>query len=157
MVAILVNVGALHALGAILAICSGTAAIAQPVVYRCETAGKVAYSDSPCVGAKVIDATPTQGMDKMAGRSRKGREVQRDEFNRQLDGAIRPLTSRSHEDMNVLRKRVYLPAKDQQQCARLDGLLPTLEADAQAAKGEARARADVDLYKVRKQFFDLKC
>lgn len=126
-------------------------------VYRCETAGKVSYSDAPCVGAKVIDATPTQGVDKMAGQSRKGREVQRDEFNRQLDGAIRPLTGRSHDDMNVMRKRVHLPAKDQQQCARLDGLLPTIEADALAARGEAKARADVDLYKARKQFFGLKC
>jgi len=96
-------------------------------------------------------------MDKMTGQSRKGREVQRDEFNRQFDQALRPLHGRSHDDMNVLRKRVYLPAKNQQQCARLDGLLPTMEADALAARGEAKARADVDLYKARKQFFDLKC
>lgn len=142
------------ALSAAPFLCSSV--VAQQV-YRCDTGGKVAYSDAPCVGAKVIDATPTQGMDKMAGQSRKGREVQRDEFNRQLDGAIRPLTGRSHDDMNVLRKRVYLPAKDQQQCTRLDGLLPTMEADALAARGEAKARADVDLYKARKQFFDLKC
>jgi hypothetical protein len=43
---------------------------AQKPVYRCETAGKVSYSDAPCVGAKEIDATPTQGMDKMTGASR---------------------------------------------------------------------------------------
>lgn len=34
-------------------------AAAQSSVYRCETNGKVNYSDAPCVGAKVIDATPT--------------------------------------------------------------------------------------------------
>ena len=39
-----------------------TMASAGPTVYRCETAGKVAYSDSPCIGATIVDATPTQGM-----------------------------------------------------------------------------------------------
>ncbi|WP_399696513.1 DUF4124 domain-containing protein [Xenophilus sp.] len=130
---------------------------ASQQVYRCESGGKVAYSDAPCVGAKVIDATPTQGMDKMTGRSRKGREVQREEFHREFDKALRPLHGRSHEEMDTLRKRVYLSSRDQQQCARLDGLLPNLEADAARATGPAKARADVDLYKVRKQFFDLKC
>ena len=32
---------------------------AQKPVYRCETAGKVSYSDAPCVRAKEIDTTPT--------------------------------------------------------------------------------------------------
>lgn len=126
-------------------------------VDRCETSGKVAYSDGPCVGAKVIDATPTQGADKMGGASRKGREVQRDEFTTTLDNATRPLHGRSHNEMNVLRRRVNLPGRDQQQCAQLDGILPTLETDVGRATGEAKARADVDLYKARKQFFDLKC
>jgi hypothetical protein len=49
--------------------------VAQHSVYRCETNGKVSYSDAPCVGARVIDATPTQGMDKMTGQSREGSNV----------------------------------------------------------------------------------
>lgn len=126
-------------------------------VYRCDTGGKVAYSDAPCVGAKVIDATPTQGMDKMTGQSRKGREVRRDEFNREFDQALRPWHGRSHDEMNTLRKRVYLPTRDQQRCTQLDRLVPALEVEAATAKGEGRARADVDLYNARKQFFDLKC
>ena len=56
-----------------------TSVLAQKSVYRCETAGKVSYSHEPCVGAKEIDATPTQGMDKMTGQSRKGRDVLRHE------------------------------------------------------------------------------
>jgi hypothetical protein len=140
----------------VVAVASGSVA-AQQHVYRCETNGKVAYSDAPCVGAKVIDATPTHGADKMSGASRKGREVQRDEFTTSLDNATRPLHGRSHDEMNVLRRRVNLPGRDQQHCTRLDRLLPTLEADAGRATGEAKARADVDLYKARKAFFDLKC
>lgn len=96
--------------------------VAQPMVYRCETNVKIAYSDSPCVGAKVIDAKPTLGMDKMGGASRKGRQVQREEFTTTLDNATRPLHGRSHDEMNVVRRRVNLSGPDQQQCTRLDGL-----------------------------------
>jgi hypothetical protein len=132
-------------------------AAAQHSVYRCETNGKVSYSDAPCVGAKVIDATPTQGMDKMTEQSRKGRDVQREEFNAAFDIALRPLHGRSHADMDVMRRRVKLPRGDQAQCVSLDTRLPQLEADVAGASGEAKARADVDLYKARKRFFDLKC
>lgn len=47
-------------------------ASAQQAVYRCDQGGKIGYSHEPCLGGKVIDATPTQGMDKMSGVSRKG-------------------------------------------------------------------------------------
>lgn len=130
---------------------------AQKSVYRCETNGKVSYSDAPCVGAKVIDTTPTQGVDKMTGQSRKGRDVQREEFNAVFDDALRPLHGRSHGDMEVMRRRVKLPRGDQAHCANLDNHLPQLESDAARASGEAKARADIDLYKARKRFFDLKC
>ncbi|WP_232080737.1 DUF4124 domain-containing protein [Variovorax sp. SRS16] len=130
---------------------------AQPKVYRCETNGRVAYSDAPCVGAKPVDVTPTQGMDRMGGQSRKGREVQNDEFNSIFDSATGPLHGRSHEDMNVMRRRVKLPTSDQTQCTRLDGELPQIEEVAARATGAAKAQADVDLYKARKRFFDLKC
>ncbi|SFV00255.1 hypothetical protein SAMN04489707_10692 [Paenacidovorax caeni] len=72
-------------------------AYAQKPVYRCETAGKVSYSDAPCVGAKEIDATPTQGMDKMTGASRKGADVQRAEHNPLMADALKPLTGMSPE------------------------------------------------------------
>ena len=140
-----------------LVLFTATSLSAQPRVYRCETNGKIAYSDAPCVGAKVIDATPTQGADKMSGASRKGREVQRDEFTALLDGAMRPLHGRSHDEMNVLRRRVNLASRDQQQCAELDSLVPKLEADAAKGTGEGKGLADVNLYKTRKRFFDLKC
>jgi hypothetical protein len=35
-------------------LCFGFEANAQKPVYRCETAGKVSYSDAPCIGAKEI-------------------------------------------------------------------------------------------------------
>lgn len=93
-------------------------------MYRCETAGKVGYSGSPCVGAKVIDATPNQGVDQMSGKSQKGRDVQRTEFNHALDDALRPLTGKSRDEMDVMRRRVKLPPRDQGECRELDVRLP---------------------------------
>lgn len=84
-------------------------------------------------------------------------DVQREEFNAAFDSAFRPLHSRSHADMDVMRRRVKLPNGDQAQCVNLDNRLPQLESDAARVSGEAKARADLDLYTARKQFFDLKC
>ena len=39
-------------------------------VYKCNTDGKVVYSDTPCLGAERIDAEPTRGLDKSSGASR---------------------------------------------------------------------------------------
>lgn len=141
------------AFSCLLASCIASAA--PPPVYRCETNGRVAYSDSPCVGAKIIDATPDQGVDKMSGQSRKGAEVQRAETNNALDDALKPLTGKSRGEMEVLRRRVRLPSQDQAECARLDRQLLVLESESSDAK--ARAEAEVRLYQVRKRFFDLKC
>lgn len=76
-----------------------------PTVYRCDSGGKVSYSDAPCVGGKVIDVTPTLGADKMTGRSIKGNDVQREEYRAVLDDAIRPLHGLSHAKMDVIRRR----------------------------------------------------
>lgn len=96
-------------------------------------------------------------MDKMSGQSRKGAAVQRNELNTAFDNALRPLHGRSHADMDVMRRRVKLPGSEQAQCAHLDNRLPLLESDAAEASGEVKVRVDVDLYKARQQFFDLKC
>jgi hypothetical protein len=142
------------ALSCIFASCVASAA---PPVYRCETNGRVAYSDAPCVGAKVIDATPNQGVDKMSGQSRKGTDVRRTEMNNAFDDALKPLTGRSRSEMEVLRRRARLPAQDQAECARLDHQLPGLEAGASSSDIKVRAETEVRLYQLRKSFFDLKC
>lgn len=130
---------------------------AAPPVYRCETAGKVSYSDSPCVGAKVIDATPNEGVDKMSGRSRKSPELQRTELNRALDDALKPLTGKTREEMDVMRRRGKLQPRDQGECRQLDGLLPELEATTWRDSSAGKAQADLALYQARKRYFDLGC
>lgn len=147
----------MHMLRALFLLSITLPAWAAPPVYRCEGNGRVAYSDVPCVGAKVIDATPTHGIDKMTGQSRKGSDVRTVEMRMTLDKATQPLTGRTHEEMNVVRRRIKLSGKEQAECTSLDGKLPTLEADASGASSGTKAHADVELYKARKRFFDLKC
>lgn len=132
-------------------------ASAQQAVYRCDQGGKVGYSHEPCLGGKVIDATPTQGMDTMSGVRRKGADVQRDEHRQRMDDALRPLTGLSHERMNVERRRLQLSPEDKLQCRVLDSRLPSLEQRAAHATGEARAAADAELHRARREFYWLKC
>jgi len=117
----------------------------------------VSYSDSPCVGAKEIDATPTQGMDKMTGASRKGADVRRDEHNALMADALKPLTGMSTEQYRVHKHRFKLSPKDKAECSRLDTALPKLKQHAATAPSSERALADVELYKARKYFNDLNC
>lgn len=133
------------------------AAQGQQAVYRCEQNGKVGYSHEPCVGAKVIDATPTQGVNKMTGVTRKGAEVQREEHRKLLDDGFRPLTGMSHEQMDVERRRFRLSSAEKLQCRSSDLQLPELESRAAAANREMRFRAEAELYKARQEFYWLKC
>lgn len=138
-------------------VCCAAPAFAQKPVYRCETAGRVSYSDAPCVGATEIDATPTQGMDKMTGKSRKGQDVQRAERNAAFAEAIQPLTGMNADEYRVHQRRFKLSPADKLDCARLDNRLPGLKKSVQAAAANDLAQAEVDLYKARKRFNDLNC
>lgn len=139
------------------ALCLISHAQAQKPVYRCDTAGKVSYSHEPCVGAHEVDTTPTQGVDKMTGRSRKGADVQRHEFETIRAEAIKPLTGMSPEQYRVYRQRFPLSPQDQRDCARLDATLPATRQRAASATASEKAAAEVELYKARKQFNDLNC
>ena len=138
-------------------LCFGFEANAQKPVYRCETAGKVSYSDAPCIGAKEIDATPTQGMDKMTGTSRKGADVRRHEHDGAMADALKPLTGMTPEQYRVYKHRFKLSPADKAECARLDASLPGLKQRAVAAPSSEKVLADVELYKARKNFNDLNC
>lgn len=131
--------------------------VAQKPVYRCDTAGRVSYSDAPCVGAKEIDATPTQGMDKMTGKSRKGADVQRDEYNAAMADALQPLTGMNPDQYRVYKHRFKLSPADKLECARLDNSLPKLKQHVGTATASDKSKAEVELYKARKLFNDLGC
>lgn len=126
-------------------------------VYRCESNGKVSYSHEPCLGAQAIDTTPTQGMDKMTGKSKKGADVQRDEFRRQIGGVSSQITGLSTETHMRLAQRHKLSRTAQLECAAWDARLPGLEEEAAVASPQNKERADTTLFKARKAFRDLRC
>ena len=120
----------------------------QPT-YKCVTAGKVAYSDEPCVGATVVDTTPTQGLDKITGISKKGADVQKIEFNKAMAEAWRPIFAETPEQRSQRHKRWKLPGSDQLECARLEGQVQ--------GKRVMDTREEVALFQARKRYKDLKC
>jgi hypothetical protein len=78
-------------------------------------------------------------------------------MNTAFDKAVQPISGKSHEEMNVVRRRLRLSPQDQSDCIHLDNKLPGLESNASGAIGAAKGSADVELYQARKRFFDLKC
>lgn len=146
-----------HALILLAALCTAMPVQAQKAVYRCETAGKVSYSHEPCVGAREIDTTPTQGMDRMSGSSRKGADVRQQEHDALMAGALKPLLGMTPQQYQVHKKRQRLSPEDRLACAQLDTQLPGLRQQVQASTPDRKTHADVDLYKARKRFNDLNC
>lgn len=117
------------------------------VIYRCEVGGKVVYSDEPCVGARVVDATPNSGVDSLSGHKRVGADGQREQFHRQLGEALRPLGS-SPEKFSVDVRRANLSPEARLACAALDRDLPQLERSKVSAE---------EVYQARKRYRDLGC
>jgi hypothetical protein len=142
---------------AAITIVSCTVAVAQ-TVYRCETAkGKVSYSNEPCIGAKVVDTTPTQGLDKSSGVSRKGSDVQREQTRKALNEALRPLTGKSHEEMKVAERRYKLPASVKLECQWLDAQLPAQEAAVKSGDAQSKEKSEAQLFLSRSRFRNLGC
>lgn len=141
---------------AVFASLSLSAASAQ-TVYKCESKGSVVYSHEPCVGAKTVDTTATQGLDKSSGTSRKGADVRQIEQNRALTKALRPLLNETEAQRDTRHRRFKLPPGDKLECAKLDARLPVQEtALHKAAKADAPS-AELALFESRKRYRELRC
>jgi len=127
------------------------AATAQPV-YKCQSQGKTVYSHEPCLGTQVVDTTPTQGLDKSSGTSRKGADVRKNEHNKAMAEAFKPLLNETPEQREARHRRFKLTASEQQECYALDARLPQQESAAKGGGQEA-----VDLLVMRKRYRDLRC
>lgn len=60
-------------------------------IYKCAVAGKIAYTDVPCLGAKRLDVVPARGVDKLSGTSRVGATVAREYQQEGMARALKPL------------------------------------------------------------------
>ena len=126
-------------------------------VFKCDVAGKVVYSDSPCLGAKQVDVEPTRGANKATGKELTGADVRREQQREGLAEAVKPITGMNAKQFNVATNRTKLDAGARTQCSLLDVQIPAVEVD--EAKSAAQDRQDVQarLLKLRQQFRDLRC
>ena len=117
------------------------------IAYKCTINGKTSYSDAPCADAKVVDTTPTDGLNSMSGKKVWTPEAQRKHFEKGFDEAIKPMTGKSHEEMNVMRRRLKHEPAAKKRCYELDDEIPALE------RGTDKDR----LLNARTEYYRLKC
>ena len=115
------------------------------------------YSHEPCLGAQVVDTTPTQGLDKASGQSRKGADVRRSETNKAMADALQPIFGETPQQYQIRHRRFKLPTKDRLECASLDVRLPEQEMAARDADKDAAGRAVAGLFESRKRYRELGC
>lgn len=127
-------------------------------VFKCESGGKVVYSDSPCLGATKIDVEPTRGLNKSTGRVREGHDVQRERRNEGLAEALKPLTGgKDAKQLTQIERRMRLSPGAQRQCRSLDSRIPEQEAlEARASGGELDS-VQRELFASRSRWRELGC
>ena len=145
------TLGAMRTLIAFLVclLACGFAGAQSRTVYKCAQGGKVAYSDEPCLNATVVDATPTRGLDKSTGVSRKGFDVQREERREAVAEALRPITGMNARQFDTFGRRQKLSVDAQRECSRLDKALP--------AATSASNPDQTSLLLMRKRYKDFGC
>ena len=126
-------------------------------IYKCETGGKIVYSDAPCVGAKKIDAEPTKGANKITGKERIGKDVMIENYNEIFAKITNSVTGQSPESFERQRKRIYLSPQDKMNCAKLDIFIPYLEKEEMNAKKENLRNIQESLYNQRLAYRNLRC
>ncbi|MCD6664171.1 MAG: DUF4124 domain-containing protein [Comamonas sp.] len=128
-------------------------------VYRCDQGGKTVYTDAPCLGAKKIDATPSQGFDTYSGKSQKGKEVRKDERRRLMTESMRPLHGQTYEAMKPRYERSerHLTPAEHAQCEALDKTMEALEEREKRATGDTLKAVQLRLLRQRQRYRELKC
>ena len=126
-------------------------------VYKCESAGKVVYSDAPCLGAEKIDIEPTRGFSKDTGKELIGADVRREIHREQMAEAIRPLTGMDAKQLDSYGRRMKLTPDAQRQCAQLDRELPAAEKEEKRTVKADRQPIQARVYALRLEFRKLGC
>ena len=126
-------------------------------VYKCTVAGKVVYTDDPCVGAQLVNVEPTRGMNKSSGKELTGTDVRRERQNEVFAEAIKPITGKTPQQLDVQRKRFYLSAQAKAECAALDRDVAQTEVRESAVPVEQNAPIQRELFALRKRHRELRC
>ena len=139
------------------AVAQSTGGGSSRLVYKCQVAGKVVYTDEPCLGAERVNVQPTRGLNKSTGRELTGDDVRREKGREQLSEAIRPITGMNSTQYETARTRFQLSAASKAECAALDNSLPKEEAAERSATPAQKATAQGSLLASRKRFRELRC
>lgn len=126
-------------------------------VFKCEAAGKVIYSDSPCLGAQRIDIEPTRGASKLSGTERIGEDVRREQLNEQMAEALKPLLGENPQQRAKRLHRARLDPQARLACARLDRDIAAAEKQEKSASSSALAPMQKRLFGLRVEYRDLRC
>ena len=128
-------------------------------VFKCIEGGKTFYSDAPCLGAQKIDVQPTRGLNKFTGREISGHDVTREKHREILAEAIKPISGMSAGELALSGRRSKLSVEAQQECKKLDGLIPVAERTEQSATKNSpeMKSAQAELYRLRVIYHSTAC
>lgn len=126
-------------------------------VFKCEVAGKVVYSDSPCLGAQKIDVEPTRGLNKSTGRELIGSDVRQEKHRENMAAAIQPITGMNSKQFETYGRRMKLTSEVQKECKHLDIKIPIAEQEEKLTKSDKLANSQSVLFGLRKRFREIKC
>jgi hypothetical protein len=126
-------------------------------VYKCDVAGKMVYSDSPCLGAVKIDVEPTRGLNKSSGRELVGTDVRREQHRETIAEAVRPITGMDTKQFEVQSRRMKLSSDAQQECRRLDRDIAATENEEKRLAQSALTEMQRSLFTMRRRVRELGC
>ena len=126
-------------------------------VYKCNVAGKIVYSDSPCLGAEKIEIEPTRGLSNSSGHEQLGADVRRERQREDFAEAIKPLTGLNAKQLDVQGRRMKLSSNAQQECRALDKSTAASELDEKRASKQELLSIQAHLLSLRKRYRELGC
>jgi hypothetical protein len=126
-------------------------------IYKCELAGKVAYSDEPCLGAKKLDIVVPRGLNKLSGKEQTGADVGVERRREKFAEAVQIVTGVPPDRFAVDVHRQRLGSYTKAECHALDQSIPRLEALEKTASRNERTTIQQDLLTSRKRFKDMRC
>ncbi|MEM8511747.1 hypothetical protein RCH14_001047 [Massilia sp. MP_M2] len=127
-------------------------------IYKCEVAGKIAYTDVPCLGAKRLDVVPARGVDKLSGTSRVGVTVAREYQQENMARALKPLLGMNEQQYATAVRRHGLDAGAQRECRALEAAIVDNERiEHQGPARESREALAHDTLSLRQRYHELRC
>jgi hypothetical protein len=126
-------------------------------VYKCTVAGKVVYTDEPCLGARLIHVEPTRGMDQDSGKRRIGADINNERMREGLAEAIRPITGMDRQQLDKATRRRKLEPAASAECAKLDDSIAVAERSEHSTAASDRSRIEQKLLQERLRQKKLGC